>query len=287
MPNCSYCGKPAGLLSRHHAECRAQFDRAIGTIPLFFEKLLESDLPPERFRQLLTEVADRFHIEPQQLRTISVDGVRAMLRAAMRERLLTLDEEDRILAIAEAVGLSLPDMPDIEEKLVQARVLRDLAEGRTPDRIEVVGPMPIDLEPGETIIWIVNGVQSYRQPRESAPARPTPRTRQDMPDYFGPAAIGQQPAPIDGLVSRGDSDLMVTDRNLFVVLSERHLKIPLARVAAFHAYSNGFQIILNGKEGRDLTVTTPDPWFASNLIVSLIRSTSNAGPQMEDAWKAS
>jgi hypothetical protein len=287
MPNCSYCGKPAGLLRRYHAECRAQFDRAIGTIPLFFEKLLESDLPADRFKQLLREVAERFHIEPKKLRSITIDGINAMVQAALRQRLVTPDEEDRILEIAEAVGLTLSDMPDLEEKLVKVRVLRDLGDGRTPDRIEVVGPMPIDLEPGETIIWIVNGAHSYRQPREPAPPRAPSRPQHDMPDYFSQASLGQQPAPTDGLISRGDSDLMITDRNLFVVLSERHLKIPLTKVEAFHAYSNGFQIVLARKESRDFIVTVADSWFAANLIVKLIRLSSNAGPQLEGAWKTS
>jgi len=285
MPNCSYCGKPAGLFHRSHDECRAQFERAMGTVPLFFAKLLESDLPADRFQQLLAEVAARFHIAPKKLRSLSIEGIEAMMQASLAQGLMTPDDEDRILDIAEALGLSLSDVPVLEDRLVKIRALRDLDDGQTPDRIEVVGPMPIDLDPGEAIIWIINRVRSYRPPGEPTPRRAPFPTQRDMPDYFSPASLGKQAAPVSGLIERPESDLMITDRHLFIVSSERHAKIPLSKVEAFHTYSNGFQIIRAGKNAHPLTFIVDDPWFAANLIVKLGRLPSNSGPQLEGAWK--
>jgi hypothetical protein len=286
MPNCSYCGRPAGLFRRYHAECRAQFDRAMGTIPLFFEKLLESDLPADRFEQLLKQVAERFHIEPKKLRSLSVQGINAMVQASLSQRLTTPDEEDRILEIAEALGLSMAELPDLEEKLTKIRVLRDLDNGRTPDRVDVVGPMPIDLESGETIIWIINGAMSYRPRKGPVQSKePTPSKPQRDKPYLSPASLGPQPTPIGELIERGESDVMITDRRVFIISNNRHLEIPLSKVEAFHAYSDGFQIVRAGKEARPLTITVNDPWFAANLIVRLIGLQSDSGPQLEGAWK--
>src|SRR5690242_21848031 len=111
MSNCTHCGKPAGLFRSYHADCRAQFERATATIPAFFEKLLQSLLPAERFEQLLKEVAGTFHIPPDQLRSLSVEGIKAMLDSALSHRLPTITDENRVLEIATTLGLSAEQIP--------------------------------------------------------------------------------------------------------------------------------------------------------------------------------
>src|SRR6185437_16407330 len=159
MSNCTHCGKPAGLFRNHHADCRAQFERATATIPAFFEKLLQSLLPADRFEQLLKEVAATFHIPPDRLRSLSIDGINAMVDSAVSQGLPTFKDEDRILEIATTLGLSAEDIPGLTDRLVKIGILRDLDEGLAPDRVTVVGPMPFELEAGESIIWIFNGVK--------------------------------------------------------------------------------------------------------------------------------
>src|ERR1051325_4781003 len=165
MSNCTHCGKPAGLFRSYHPDCRAQFERAVTTIPAFFEKLLHSLLPAERFEQLLSEVAATFHIGPERLRSLSTMGINAMLDAAVSQRIPTVAEEDRILDIAATLGVSVNDIPGLADKFVKISILRDLDEGRVPDHVTVVGPMPLELQSDEAIVWIFNGAKTYRQPK--------------------------------------------------------------------------------------------------------------------------
>jgi hypothetical protein len=285
MPNCIYCGKPAGLFRRYHAECRAQFDRATTTIPVFFEKLLESTLPAERFEQLLKEVAGTFHIGTEQLRALSIQGVNAMVQASLSQHLMTVEEEDRILEIAEALGFSIEDIPGLEDKLIKISTLRDLEDERTPNRVKVVGDMPFKLDRGEKVVWIFNNIKNYRHPKSKEPAAatevPAPLQR-EMSSYLSPTSLGERPLDTKGLVERTVGDLMITNRNVIGIVSNEHYrKFPLAEIGAFHTYANGFQIVRKPAEAGTLSVVVDDPWFAANLIVSLLRASPHAGPTFE------
>ena len=272
MSNCTHCGKPAGVFRNYRADCRAQFERATATIPAFFEKLLQSLLPADRFKELLREVAATFHIPPDQLRSLSIDGIRAMVDSAVTQRLPTITDEDRILEIATTLGLSAEDISGLTEKLVKIGILRDLDEGAAPDRVTVVGPMPFELEADESIIWIFNGVKVLRgsKAKNASPAM----NRHDMPDYLPPASVGQDSARFPESAEIGSGDLMITNRHVFIVSDDRHRQIPFSRLAHVATFSDGFQLARSADE-RPLTFLVDDPWFAANLVIRLMRLPGN------------
>jgi len=275
------------MFRSYHADCRAQFERAIKTIPAFFEKLLHSLLPAERFEQLLNEVAATFHIGPDRLRTLSMTGIRAMLDSALSQHIPTVADEDRILDIASTLGLSVSDIPGLTDQFVKISVLRDLDDGRIPDQVTVVGPMPFELDRGETIIWIFNGVKSYRQPKQKEPtiANATLPTRRDLPDYLSPASLGSGRAQVREWLEMGAGDLMITDRHIFVVSEDRHRQIPLTKVATLNTSVDGFQI-RRFADDRAMTFIVDDPWFAANLIIRLMRLPSNLPARQHETGSA-
>jgi hypothetical protein len=97
-----------------------------------------------------------------------------------------------------------------------------------------------------------------------------------MPDYFSPTSLGKQSARSSDLVEAGVGDLMITNRHIFIISDERHRKVPLSKVGGFETYSDGFQISRSAADERPLTFIVDDPWFAANLIVRLLRLSSNA-----------
>jgi hypothetical protein len=283
MPNCTYCGKPAGLFRSHHVECRDQHERAVATIPVFFEKMLQSSLAPERFDELLQNVAATSFIDQERLQSLIVAGIDSMMAAALQDHVPTVAEEERIIEIAETLGLSPDDVPGLEDKLVKISVLRDLDEGKIPDRVTVTGPMPIELAPDETIIWIFNNVKSYRQPKakEGAPAHPSPPPRRNLRDYYSPAELKDQVRTNDQ-VGGGEVDVLVTNQHFFVVSDDRQRQIPFAKIGTFGAYADGLQISRGATEERTLTFIMDDPWFGANLIARLLRLTPPADGSAQD-----
>ncbi len=165
MAKCIHCGRRAGLFRRSHAECRAKYDLAMTMIPAFFEKALNSSLAADRFDELLRNAAAASYITPAQLRSLAISGISAMTEATLADHLVTDAEEERIIEIADAVGLTLDDIPTADDKLIKANVLRELDAGRIPDRVTVVGALPIELEPDESVVCMFKHTKTYRSGR--------------------------------------------------------------------------------------------------------------------------
>jgi hypothetical protein len=273
MATCVHCGMPAGAFRRHHPECQARYDFAVKAIPTFFEKALHSSLPADRFDQLLQEAAAASHLKPEQLRGLAVSGVAAMVDFALATHLPTPFEEDRIVEIANAVGLTLDAVPVADDKLIKASILRELALGQIPNRVTVAGSLPVDLVPDEDIIWIFNQIKPHRSPpsKESTPQlHPLPAIA-DLPDYYSPLTLAQDQGYTKAFVEGPVGDLIVTTEQLVIVQKERTRSIPYDRITGFGARHDGILIARRPSDSRIILLMVDDVWFATNLVSQLLR----------------
>jgi hypothetical protein len=274
MANCVYCGQPAGFLRRRHVECQERHARAIAMIPGLFAKALHSSLPAARFGELLQNAAAASFIKPADLSLLCVEGVGAMIDAVLEQRLLTLAEERRVAEITDALGPVLADKTKLDEKFAKMNILRVLGEGKIPDRVTVVGPMPINLRLDETVIWIFNHAICYQRraspsPDPGPPGIPFPATDKDL--YCGRQASSTNLIPMGDLLEEAVGDLVVTNRNIHFLFDEGHKRISMAKITALQPYADGMHITCEQSQGRSRTFKVDDPWLASNLIVGLIK----------------
>ncbi len=272
MGRCIFCDRPAGFLRRRHAECQERHTRALEIIPELFSKALHSSLPATRFGELLKDAAGASFIKPRDLGSICIGGMSRMIDAVLEERLLTQTEEERIAEIRDALGSSITDVTDLSEKLIKIGMLRELNNGELPDRVTVVGPMPIELKRHERVIWIFNEVISFR--RRTPPASPPagtgiafPATEKDL--YCGMRAFANDPIPMDDLVEEATGDLVVTDRNIYFIFGDGQRRIPMAKISALQPHADGIQVTCEEPQGRSRAFKLGDPWLAANLIVRL------------------
>ncbi len=274
MAQCIYCGQPAGFLRKRHAQCHERHTRALAMIPELFAKALHSALPATRFGQMLKEAAGASFIKPRDLGALCIGGISHMIDAVLEERLLTATEEERIKEIKDALGSGIADMADLDEKLIKVSILRELKAGQLPDRVTVLGPMPIELRQHETVVWLFNNVVSFRM---RAPATPTPpqtgigfpATDKDL--YCGIRAFAGDPLPMDELVEEATGDLMLTNRNIYFIFGDGQRRIPVTKITALQPRADGIQITCEEPQGRSRTFKLDDPWLAANLIVGLVK----------------
>src|SRR3979490_676053 len=119
MGRCIYCDRPAGFLRRRHTECQERHTRALAMIPELFSKALHSSLPAMRFGEMLKEAAGASFIKPRDLGSLCVGGMSSMIDAVLEERLLTTAEDERIVEIRDALGSSIADVSELNEKLIK------------------------------------------------------------------------------------------------------------------------------------------------------------------------
>ena len=272
MARCVYCNQPTGFWRRRHAECQERHTRALATIPELFTKALHSSLSAERFGALLKDAAGASFIKPRDLGSLCVRGISSMIDSVLAERLLTTTEEERISEIKDALGPGIADVTELNEKLIKISMLRELDAGQLPDRVTVVGPMPIELRQHERVIWIFNRVICFRRriPVTSPPVGTGivfPATENDL--YCGLRAFINDPIPTDDLLEEATGDLVVTDRNIYFIFGDGDRRIPLAKITALQPHADGIQVTCEQPQGRSRTFKLGDPWLAANLIVRL------------------
>ena len=284
MAKCIHCGKPTGLFRRYHADCRAKYDLAMTMIPAFFEKALNSSLAADRFDELLRNAAAASYVTPLQLRALAIAGISAMTQATLADHLLTDAEEERIIDIADAVGLTLDAIPKADDKLIKANVLRELDSGRIPDRVTVIGALPIDLEPDEAVVWIFNQTKTYRSNRPKTDETVEPPATSPiahLPLYYSVSTLGEDGGNTAGLVEESVGDLVVTTRQLFMIWNERQRSFPYSKIAGFHARRDGFLITRGPAQDRVVLFAVDDPWFAANLVARLLRMNALVEPEQD------
>jgi hypothetical protein len=284
MAKCIHCGRPAGLFRRYHAECRAKYDLAMTMIPAFFEKALNSSLAGDRFDELLRNAAAASYIAPAQLRSLAISGIAAMTESTLADHLLTEAEEERIIEIADAVGLTLDAIPKADDKLIKANVLRELDAGRIPDRVTVVGDLPVELAADESVVWIFNQTKIYRSGRSKRrePARlPSTSPIAHLPLYYSATMLDADGGNPARLVEEAVGDLVVTTNQLLTVWRERQRSIPYAKIVGFRARRDGFLIARGGSQDSVVLFAVDDPWFAANLVARLLRLSPPAEAETE------
>jgi hypothetical protein len=234
---------------------------------------LHSSLPATRVGQLLKDAAGASFIKPRDLGALCIKGISSMIDTVLEERLLTAAEEERIAEIKGALGPALADMADLNEKLIKIGILRDLKAGQIPDRVTVVGPMPIDLRPHEHVVWIFNRVVGFRRPAavpasDAAGGITFPATDTDL--YCGLRAFDHDPVPRENLVEEATGDLVLTNRNIYFIYGGGKQRIPMAKITALQPHADGIQVTCEQPQGRSRAFKLEDPWMAANLAVGLL-----------------
>lgn len=279
MARCKYCGRYAGFWKKFHPECQERHDRASAQIPLFFPKFFQSDLPIDRFTELLRGAAEGSFVRRKELTELAALGLSNVVKQILDQRLLTAAEIQRVRDVARSLKprtLTRDIVP--HETFAKVDVLQALGEGKVPDLVSVAGPMPIELGQGETVIWIFNYVSSFREPAEAEkpPAggevAPVPLTLQ-AGAYYGPSAFQSAILPATRVPQDADGDMVVTDRNVFYLTrTAQPRRIAIAQITALSAYSNGIHIVCDASiPDRVQTFGLEDAWFAANMLVRLVQ----------------
>jgi vacuolar-type H+-ATPase subunit E/Vma4 len=112
MGTCIYCGKPAGLFSHQHKECREQYDNAVTRIFESFKEALTNSMEPKRFRELIEQIAHASSIQEPECKNLISSGFDLLIDGASSDEILSEADENRIDALLSAFGMKLTDLPE-------------------------------------------------------------------------------------------------------------------------------------------------------------------------------
>ncbi len=280
MGSCKYCGKPAGLLRGAHRECEAEHHRTLGLVSAGKGKMIDEIILAisngknlTRLENTLSSMSVQYKVPHGEQRDLVVKGWEAYVNRALEDGILEYQEEQRLMAFMQHFMLTQPELNvnGYFMKVAQAAALRDVLEGKIPQRAKPDNSLGINFQKGEQFVWRFKGVTYYedKTKRQTVGHSQGVSIRVMKGVYY---RFGQfKAAPIETtertLVDTGD--LVITSKNIYFSGSGKSVRVPYDKIVAFHPYKDGFGLMKDNATAKPQTFVTGDGWFVFNLVSNL------------------
>lgn len=275
---CKYCGRKVGLFSNKHVECHKKHEDGVLEILTAIKRFGKN---PDHFIKLenfIRKTANNSFIDKNGLDHLKKKGWEEILQLYLSDdRLLTEDEEKKILSLKEVFSLRDEDLGIAYKKLQQVSILRDLIEKSIihyQSNADI--NLPFNFLKNEKIIWVFHDIDYYQN--------------KTVRKYVG-GSSGVSSRIVKGIYVRSSSFrghvveheenkymdtgiLAFTDKHIYFSGYKRGFRIRFSKITAFQPYSNGFGLQRDAVSARPQIFLTGDGWFVYNLATNLARKLS-------------
>jgi len=267
MAECKYCGRPAGFMRRQHTECREKHGAATRRIPSAFAKWLESDSPLTGLRRATHEFAKANYVSDEELRLLTIRAFGGLIDKILEDHLLTNEEEERFGSLLKEFELRTNDLVPADA----AAILKDLEEGKVPERIKIDGHLPLNLARDEVPLWVFQNATFFttrtKTTYHGGSSGVSVRVARGV--YIRSSAFKGEPVRTEYLSEEGTGLLAVTNRAVYFYSPSKAFKILPKKIIAVEAFSDGISIMPDGANPKPRILKVDDPWFAANVITRL------------------
>jgi hypothetical protein len=275
MGQCIYCGLSAGMLRQEHAACASQHTIALKKIPHFFVEYLKSSMSAQRFHEMVADIAATHFVREDELRGLARLGIHGMSATACIDGVLTEADEVRITELCNMFGITMKDLSGsgLAYMLAKLKIVRELEVGKLPTGGRIEGPMPINLQHGDNLIWVFNDVTylTLKKKIEFMGGSSGVSLRVVNGVYVRTGGYKGRGVQTEQVTSDGVGDLVLTNRNIYFKSTTLAFRIPIAKILSVDPFEDGIQIIRDRANARPEVFMLDDPQFAANVLSSLNR----------------
>lgn len=273
MANCVHCGDAAGFLRRKHKSCKNRYNVGKSNIASLVANASTRNDDLNGLRVAVEKIASESYIKQNTLKKLIVLGWQHAVETVFEDGVLTQEEESNLVRVKKYFCLTEDDLDTQGDysRVVKGAVLRDILDGKIPDRIILSNNIPFNLQKSESIIWVFNNVDYYEDKTKTK--------------YVG----GSQGVSIriaKGLYYRTsafkgnrvqttktefiDSGLMaITNKHIYFSGDEKKFRIKFDKIVTFDRYSDGIGVQRDAQSAKPQTFINNDGWFLYNLLTNL------------------
>jgi len=285
MGTCEFCGEKAGFLKKNHPECVARRDAGWSEIlALTTRAATAADASPDLAQQVAA-IASRSHLEHLDPSMALAAGWEAALNAALDDDLISEQEERSLISFAEAHDLDQTDLDanGAYSRFVQALTLRDIMEGKLPQRMRFDGGLPFNLMKNERVIWVFPNTEYIEQQTKThyvgGSQGVSVRVAKGL--YYRANAFKGHPVKTTESVTMGSGLLGVTDKHLYFAGPAKSFRIKYDKIVSFEPYSDGIGVQRDAQTAKPQGFITGNGWFTYNLVTNLAK-----GPDLAETPEA-
>ena len=235
----------------------------------------ETALGGEAGRSLdqLSALLAESELSAHEQRILLIHGWEAAVEEVLEDRMLSIDEEGSLLRYAKHFGLEQDDLEDGGgySNLMKAAVLREVAEGVVPKRMQFEGRLPFNLMKSEELVWVIDDVEyletRVRRIRQGTSHGLSIRVARGL--YYRPGVFRSEAIEREETNHVDTGTLGFTTKHVYFHGTRKRFRVRYDKVVSFDPYSDGFGLMRDAQTAKPQTFITGDGWFAYNLVVNL------------------
>ncbi|MFN4162102.1 MAG: hypothetical protein ACK4FW_09030 [Stenotrophomonas sp.] len=272
MATCKYCGQAAGFLRYSHKDCDQKFNEGRSLIASQAMAALRGDGDFERLRSKVAEVGRTSLVPPLEQQKMIASAWISAVDQFLEDGLLDAEEEKKLATYKEFFLLNDADLDKSGAltKTVKAGVLRDLVEGKIPQRVSVEGGVGLNLQKGEQIIWAFPQTEYLedKTKRTYVGRSHGVSVRVMKGVYYRTGAFKGHPVEHTERVSHGAGLMVLTNKHIYYH-GAKAFRIPFSKIVSYEPFSNGIGVTRDAANAKMQSFVTGDGWFTYNIISNI------------------
>lgn len=156
-------------------------------------------------------------------------------------------------------------------QVVQAAILRDIFEGKIPERINIADDIPFNLQRNEQIVWLFNNVDYYEEKTkthyEGGSHGFSVRIVKGV--YYRAGTFRGHPVQTSQIEKQDSGILGVTNKHIYFAGSKKSFRIKFEKIVSFTPYDDGIGLQKDAATAKPQIFVTDEGWFTYNLITNM------------------
>jgi hypothetical protein len=275
VSQCEYCGNDAGIFRKKHKECEQRYQQGLkDVVSLAKKSIFTADLG--ELENDINSLMRRSFIKDHQFKPLLVQAWERTVFDALEDGTITQGQENALTAYMDHFSLTREDLEEkgAFSKVVKSAVLRDLLEGKMPERMVVHMDLPFNFQKIENLIWLFTGVNYYEERSKThytgGSQGMSVRIAKGL--YYRASAFRGDPVVTSRTVLLDRGLMAVTNKHIYFAGDHKSFRVPYHKIVSFRALDKGIGIQRDAQSAKPQIFMTGDGWFSYNLITNLARS---------------
>jgi hypothetical protein len=287
MGNCKFCDKKVGIFKSEHAECKLKNISSKEEILKLLKDSMYSKESIENIKIKINKIADSGYIVRSERPELIYKGWDSAIDSALEDNLISQEEEDRLYLIITNSGLEDSTIKQSKgwNKLVKGAIIRDILNGKIPERVKIDGLDGINFQTDEKQVWGTFCTFSESQVKTQyvgSSIGASIRIAKGL--YVRTSSFKGNPVKTEEMTFVDSGVFVITNKNVYFNGMSKSFRIKYDKIVSFKNYSDSIGIIESNKDSK-LKVFTfyngynssgkplkiDDGWFVYNLITNISR----------------
>jgi hypothetical protein len=273
MGDCIHCGEPAGFLRKAHNECKERHQQGKSEIVSLVRNAGIEGADLKGLTSSIEQITSSSRIDGNAVKALIVSGWEQAVASAFEDGILSAEEESALGDLRQHFALSQQevDRNGAFTRTIKGAVLRDVLDGKLPERIQIDGVLPFNLQKSEKVVWVFQDVSYYEEKTRTryvgGSRGASIRIAKGL--YYRVGAFKGERVQTSETI-HADTGLMgVTNKHIYFAGPIKRFRINYNKIVTFEPFSDGIGVQRDAQTAKPQSFKTGDGWFTYNLISNL------------------